>query len=385
MKTRTRLIHPPEDHSFLLGPRGTGKSTWIKHQLKNTIVYDLLDAHILRTFAAEPERLLQRIESESQPQIFVIDEIQKLPTLLDIIHRLIVENTNHRFIFTGSSARRIKGDRVNLLGGRAGLRIMHAYMACELGDDFDFNSALETGLVPLVYESPNRKETLSNYNNLYIREEVFNEGLTRRLDSFYRFLEAVSFSQGSVLNVTNVSRECQVKRTTVESYITILEDILLAYRLPVFTKRSKRQLADHPKFYFFDVGVYRANLPKGPLDNQYGIRGIPLETLVAQHLRAWCDYAEGDHKLYYWRTKSKLEVDFIVYGNTGPWAIEVTSSNVVYSKDLRGLKEFSMDYPEAKCLMVFSGRNQLKIDNIMCIPAAQFLKSLNPGYPLFNF
>lgn len=384
MKSRTRLINPPESHFFLLGPRGTGKTTWIKDQLKNIQVYDLLDTQTLSMFSVNPERLRQIIESERQPKTIVIYEIQKLPSLLDIIHRLIVDGTSHRFILTGSSTRRIRREGVNLLGGRAGLRVMHPYMAVELGEDFDIDSTLETGLVPLVYESTNRKETLANYNNLYIREEVFNEGLIRRLESFSRFLEAICFSQGSVLNVANVARECQVKRTTVESYITILEDILLAYRLPVFTKRSKRQLVDHPKFYFFDVGVFRANRPHGPLDNQSGISGVALETLVAQHLRAWCDYAKGDHKLYYWRTKSKLEVDFVVYGSTGPWAIEVKSASNIHSRDLRGLKEFSKDYPEAKCMMLHGGRDKLKIDGILCLPVAQFLKTLTPERSLFT-
>ena len=196
----------------------------------------------------------------------MIDEIQKVPELLTVVHRLIEEKRGHTFILTGSSARKLKRAGTDLLGGRALLRSMHPFLASELGERFRLEEALQQGLLPLVYSSLNPVDTLRSYAALYLREEVQMEGLVRNIGNFSRFLEAISFSHASLLNLSNVARECMVERKVVEGYTGILEDILLGFRLPVFTRRAKRGLAAHPKFYLFDTGVFRSLRPRGPLD-----------------------------------------------------------------------------------------------------------------------
>jgi len=201
----------------------------------------------------------------------------------------------------------------------------------------------------------------------------------RQIGNFSRFLEAISFSQAAVLNLANVARECHVNRKTVEGYLEILEDLLLSFRVPVFTRRAQRELAAHPKFFFFDAGVFRANRPSGPLDSPSEIDGAALEGLVAQHLRAWCDYSGGNHQLYYWQTRSKVEVDFVVYGDSGLHALEVKNSAQVRPEDLRGLKSFGEDFPESHRRLLYRGREQLLRDGILCVPCEEFLLQLKPS------
>lgn len=202
--------------------------------------------------------------------------------------------------------------------------------------------------------------------------------MVRDIGAFARFLESISFSQGALLNLAQVARDCQVGRKTVEGYLGILEDLLLSFRVPVFSKRAKRILVSHEKFYFFDAGVYRSLRPAGPLDRSEEIAGMALEGLVAQHLRAWIDYSAAGAKLYYWRTKSGNEVDFVVYGKDVFWAIEVKHAARVTSKDLRALRAFREDYPEANACLLYMGKERLAIDGITCMPCEEFLLGLHP-------
>jgi predicted AAA+ superfamily ATPase len=204
------------------------------------------------------------------------------------------------------------------------------------------------------------------------------EGLTRNIGNFTRFLEAVSFSHGAVLNISNISRECHVERKVVDAYITILEDLLLAFRIPAFTKRAARVLSLHPKLYFFDAGVYRALRPAGPLDRPEEAWGAALEGLVAQHLRAWIDYRKQDCRLHFWRTASGNEVDFVVYGKDTFMAIEVKNSSTVHPQDLRSLKAFGQDYPEAKRMLLYRGSEKLMRNDILIQPCGEFLRELDP-------
>ena len=221
--------------------------------------------------------------------------------------------------------------------------------------------------------------SLRAYIALYLREEVQLEGLVRNLGQFSRFMEALSFAHGSVLNLAEVARECQVERKTVEGYRGILEDLLIAFRLPVFSKRAKRHLTVHPKFYFFDAGVFCALRPAGPLDRPEEIGGGALEGLVAQHLRAWNAYSGMRHELFFWRTKAGNEVDFIVYGPDGLWAIETKNARSVRAKDLNGLEAFSSDYPAAKTCLLYRGTERLRIKDTLCQPCDEFLSGLKPG------
>lgn len=380
MEFSTRFFSAPQDHFFLLGPRGTGKTYWTRQQYPAALRLDLLDPETLRTFAARPERLRERLDAVPHARHCVIDEVQKLPELLEVAHLLIEEKRGIQFIFTGSSARKLRRGGVNLLGGRAAQRTLHPFMAAELGPRFHLESALQLGMVPVVLGAANPSEILRGYNGLYLREEVQAEGMVRNVSSFSRFLEAMSFSHAGVLNLANVARECQVNRKSVEGYLEILEDLLLSFRVPVFTRRAKRSLVAHPKFYFFDTGIFRANRPSGPLDSPAEIDGAALEGLVAQHLRAWCDYSAGDHRLYYWQTRAKVEVDFVVYGNGGLYALEVKNSNRVRPEDLRGLKNFAQDYPESRRFLIYRGTERTLQDGILCLPCDEFLRGLVPDH-----
>ncbi len=379
MATVSRFFHAPSSHFFLFGPRGTGKSTWLRNAYPDALWVDLLRPEIHRQYAARPERLRELVAGNPDAPVVVIDEVQKAPILLDVVHDLIERRLGPQFVLTGSSARKLKREGVDLLAGRALLRSLHPFMAAEIGDRFHLDSALKLGLVPLVWSSREPEEVLKAYVGLYLKEEVQMEGLVRRFEGFARFLEAVSFSHAAVLNVSEVARECQVSRKTVEGYLEILEDLLLAFRIPVFSKRAQRGLTVHPKFFWFDAGVFVAMRPAGPLDRPEEIGGAALEGLIAQHLRAWIDYSGDDFTLSFWRTRAGSEVDFVVYGRHGFWAIEVKSSATIRPADLRGLKAFRDEYPEAGLRLLYRGEETLSMDEIRCLPCDEFLRDLVPG------
>lgn len=373
-----RFFKDPKQSFFLFGPRGTGKSFWARHYFKDALWVDLLEPDVFRSYAARPERLRELVEGNPQKRQVVIDEIQKNPLLLNVVHSLIEERKGVRFILTGSSARKIKRTGLDLLGGRALLRNLHPFMAAELGGDFNIDHALQYGLVPLVWFSESPLDTLKAYQGLYLREEVQMEAIVRNIGNFSRFLESFSFSHASVLNISNVARECEVGRKTVEGYIEILEDLLLSFKVHIFSKRAKRELSEHPKLYFFDAGVFRSFRPQGPLDRVEEINGAALEGLVAQHLRAWNSYRGEINTLYYWRTRSGVEVDLVLYGEDGLYAFEVKNTSKIYPEHLRGLQTFKQDYPESKTIFLYRGRERLKKGDILCIPCEEFLLQLHP-------
>ncbi len=221
---------------------------------------------------------------------------------------------------------------------------------------------------------PNKRAYLKSYVANYIREEVQQEGLTRNIEAFARFLEAASFSQASVLNISSVAREAGIERKVVEDYFSILDDLLIGFRLPSFQKKAKRRLVAHPKFYYFDVGIFRTIRPMGPLDDSNSVNGVALETLVLQELRALNDLLEWDFHLHYWRSQTGDEVDLILYGEKGLFAIETKLTRKVRPEDLKGLRAFKSDYPNAKAFLLFTGERKLRIDDISLIPVDEFLK-----------
>ena len=261
------------------------------------------------------------------------------------------------------------------------MRTLHPFMAAEL-PSFDLSASLHLGLVPLVVSALDPADTLAAYAGLYVDQEVKAEGLVRQVGNFSRFLEVMSFSHAAQLTITNIAREAQINRKTVEGFVDVLEDLLIAFRIPVFTKRAQRATVAHPKFFYFDAGVYRSVRPAGPLDRPAEIDGAALEGLVAQHLRAWIAYTLGDHELFYWRTRSGVEVDFVIYGSTDFTAIEVKNSDKVRPADLRALKTFAHDYPECRTLLLYRGNEKLEIDGIRCVPVEEFLRRLKPGAAL---
>ena len=378
-----RFFEIPAQSCFLFGPRGTGKSTWLRHRLPDALFVDLLDPARHRRLEARPERLRDLLAG-TQCETVVIDEIQRVPALLTVVHATLQEPSPPRFVLTGSSARKLRRGGVDLLGGRAIQCTLHPFMAAEL-PAFDLDRTLRTGLIPLVWDAAQPSATLAGYASLYLDQEVRAEGLTRNVGNFARFLEAASFSHAGELNVAAIARECEVPRKAVASYIEILQDLLLAYTLPVFRKRAKRQTTAHRKFYLFDAGVFRALRPKGPLDRPSEIDGQALEGLVAQHLRAWAAYSGSDDELYFWRTRSGVEVDFVVYGAHGVRAFEVKNASRVETKDLRGLRAFREDYPEAQAALLYRGRDRLRMGGIWCLPVDEFLRRLVPTHGLLDW
>ena len=359
---------------FLFGPRGTGKTSWIKANLQDSLYFDLLEFSTYKSFSANPGRL-ENLIPKGYKNWIVLDEIQRVPELLNEVHRLI-ENYKIRFLLTGSSARSLRRRGVNLLAGRALTYHMHPFVIQELGDDFNFSYALTYGLLPAAVANTDPKKFLESYVQTYLREEVLQEGLTRNIGAFSRFLEIASFSQGNILNFSEIARELSLNRLMVANYFEILEDLLLAKRINVFTHRSKRKMVAHQKFYFFDVGVYRSLRPMGPLDIKEESDGAALETLFFQSLLAINDYFNLDYKIYFWRTSTGIEVDFVIYGPCGLHAFEIKRSSQVTNKALRGLKNFKKDYPESKLHFLYLGKHKEYHGDIDVIPFEDALKDL---------
>jgi predicted AAA+ superfamily ATPase len=381
MATQRRFFDPPDGSFFLLGPRGTGKTTLLKSAMPNALVVNLLDAQTYRTLVARPERLWELVRGEASTRDVVVDEIQRIPELLHVVHDLIESGPPKRYVLTGSSARKLRRGGVDLLAGRAVMRTLHPFMAAEW-PSFALDESLRSGLVPLVADSANPADTLRTYVGLYLEQEVQAEGLARNIGQFSRFLEAVSFSHASVVSVSAIARDAEVSRKTTEGFISVLEDLLIAHRVPVFTRRAKRATAAHPKLYLFDAGVFRVLRRAGPLDRPEEIEGAALEGLVAQHLRAWIAYSGSELALHTWRTRSGVEVDFVLYGPDGFWAIEVKNTARVRPEDLRSLRAFQDDYPEAKPLLLHRGERRIVTGGVPCVPVESFLASLNPGRDL---
>lgn len=370
----SRLLEVPDKSFFLLGPRATGKSMWVQHHLPGAVYLDLLDSELYTELLASPSRLDNKIPPGYRGWV-VIDEIQKVPTLLDEVHRLI-EKRKLRFALTGSSARKLRRRGVNLLAGRALSLTMHPLTRVELADSFDLRHSLRYGQLPNAYIDKNPHAFLASYVKTYLREEVLQEGLTRNLGAFARFLESISFSQAMLLNVSAVASDCHVERKVVEDYVTIVEDLLIGVRVPAFRRRAKRRVTAHPKFYFFDVGVYKSVRPRGPLDSPDEIDGPAFETLLLQELRAHIAYGDLGYELYYWRTHSGLEVDFVLYGERGLHAFETKRASRVRSRDYDGLRAFAADYPAARCTLVYSGTKRYTEGAIEVVPLGELLAEL---------
>lgn len=372
-----RMLKLPIDHTsiFLFGPRGVGKTTWIKQELPDAIYLDLLEFNLYKDLLANPNRLEWIIPKSYQGWV-IIDEIQRVPELLNEVHRLI-EAYRYRFLLTGSSARSLKRKGVNLLAGRALHFHMYPFVAQELGNDFDLKKAIQYGLLPTATISEFPEKYLETYVQSYLREEVLQEGLTRNISAFSRFLETASFSQGSIINHSEIAREIGIDRQVVNNYFSILEDLLIAYQIPPFTRRAKRRLiSHHSKFYFFDVGIFRTLRPMGPLDAIAEAEGPALETLFLQSLIALNEYLNFKYQIYYWRTANGQEVDFVLYGPNGLHAFEIKRTTQITHKSFQALNTFKVDYPEAKLHLIYMGNRREHHDDIEVIPMQDALIEL---------
>lgn len=376
-----RLLQLPlkkHDSLFVFGPRGTGKTSWLKQHIptEQLIYIDLLDGLTFRSLISQPESLRELIAPHFSGWI-VIDEVQKIPAILDEVHRLI-EEKKYRFILTGSSARKLKQAGTNLLAGRAIRYTMHPLVIEELKEAFDLKTALQFGLLPAIYSTDDPVGYLESYVDTYLREEVMQEGLTRNLSAFSRFLQVASFSQGQIINASAIAREVAVDRQVVQNYFSILYDLLIAHALPAFTKRAKRRLITTEKFYYFDAGVYQQLRPKGLLDTKSEVAGAGLETLFYQSALALIAYRRAHCDVYYWRTINGVEVDFVLYGEKKLIAVEIKHSTTIRTEMLRGLQHFLEDYPMAKCFLLYLGTETRYVSNqtITVMPFVTGLKKL---------
>ncbi len=364
----------PRDNVFLFGPRGTGKSTWIGGLLPEALRIDLLRESTFGELVGHADRMEAMADARGT-NVIVIDEVQKLPPLLDEVHRLI-ETRGFRFVLLGSSARKLRRSGANLLAGRARTLTMHPFTAKELGRRFNARHAIRFGLLPSVWLVEDPGAYLTGYVGTYLREEVMQEGLVRNLASFRRFLEAASFSQASVLSVQSVASDCGISRKTVESHFDLLDDLLLSVRLPLFRRRTARKLIAHPKFFLFDAGVYRALRPRGPLDTEDEIDGAAIETLVLESLRAENANLDLGYDISFWRTTDGHEVDFVLYGERGLHAFEVKRTSRFREADLADLRLFCADYPEARGHLFYGGTQRYRFGAIDVLPLTEGLTGL---------
>lgn len=356
---------------FLLGPRQTGKSFLVRHTLPGARLYDLLDSATYLALSRNPGRIAEEISDDEG--IVVIDEIQRLPGLLNEVHRLI-ELRGLRFLLTGSSARKLRGGGVNLLGGRARTQYLHPLTSHELGVRFDLARAAERGLLPSIYFSDDARADLDAYAGTYLQQEIVAEGATRNAPAFSRFLKVAALCNGTIVNFTNLANDAQVPRTTVYEYFEILKDTLVLHELPAWRKSVKRKPLSSSKYYFFDVGVAAA------LQGRLIRSGTPefgqaLETIVFHELLAHRDYVSGE-PLAYWRSVSGFEVDFIIGSRT---AIEVKAKENVSGADLRSLLALAEERKFRSLLCVCLEARARKVGAVSIVPCAEFLHALWDG------
>lgn len=361
---------------FLFGPRQTGKSTLIKQQLPNALVVDLLNAESYLQLTARPGRLIEICApAVKKRQLVVIDEIQKIPQLLDQVH-LMIEKERLKFILTGSSARKLRGAGVNLLGGRAGAIHLHPLTFEELGADFTLNKVLSYGSIPAIFTSSNPVADLKDYCSLYLTEEIRNEGLVRSLPAFSRFIEVAALSNSQLINYTKIANDAQVPPNTVREYFQILRDTLIGKNLEVWRKSKKRKSTSVAKFYFFDIGVARALQARfEPLNQHSAEFGQALEAYMAHELSTYSDY-KGLAPLTFWRTTNGLEVDFILNGEI---AIEVKASANISKRHLDGLLALREEKGIKQFILVCCEKSPRIVEEISILPIDNFLAALWSG------
>jgi len=359
---------------FLLGPRQTGKSTLVRQAFPEASVYDLLEADTFRELAARPEHLRQTLPP--QQTFLVIDEIQKLPSLLDEVQLLIDRNKKLRVILTGSSARKLRRGAANLLGGRAWTCHLHPLVSAELGEPRILDR-LNRGSLPAIIDSPQYKEELKAYVGTYLREEIRAEGLTRSIENFSRFLDVAGLTSGEQVNFSSVADDAGFPPRTVREHYQILEDTLVGYQLHAYQGTSKRKPVATSKFYFFDVGVTNVLKRQVSIDEGSEAYGRALEHLLFTELRACLDYQRIDQELTYWRSRSQFEVDFVVGHAVG---IEVKSKARVSLRDYKGLLALGEEVQLKRKIVVCGEKNRRRTDEgIEVMSPAAFLKDLWAG------
>ena len=357
---------------FLFGGRQTGKTTILHQQFPDAIFFDLLNTSVKDRLRRSPVILYETLKDKSAGTLVIIDEIPEVPELLNEVHRLIVER-QLIFILCGSSARKLKRKGHNTLGGRAFPIYLYPLVSAEI-PDFDIDRAVTYGMIPSHYLSRNPSRLLAGYIDIYLKEEIKEEALVRNLDAFHRFLEVAALTDGEIINNNNIAQECGVHATTVSSYFDILEDTLLGYRIPAYTKVMQRRLVQAPRFYYFDIGIVNHLLHRKELLRGTADYGHAFEHLVVQELVAWLHYTHSEEKLTYWRTYTGIEIDVII--GDARVAIEIKSTEEIQNKHLKNLKIFSEEHPQSRLMMVSLDVFTRSIGNIECLYVMDFFKRL---------
>jgi predicted AAA+ superfamily ATPase len=370
---------PPGQTTFLWGPRKAGKSTYLKERFPNSLLFDFLQTDLFLELSKNPSILRERLLAKDPAQLrhpIILDEVQKVPQVLDEVHWLI-ENKGLSFILCGSSARKLKRGEANLLGGRAWRYEMFPLVSIEL-EELRLLRALNHGMIPSHYLQENHKKSLRAYTQDYLKEEVFSEGLTRNVPAFSRFFDAMGFSHGELTNYSNIARDCGVDSKTVREYYQILVDTLLGRMVEPFKRRQDRQVISRAsKFYLFDVGV-AASITKQHVEVEKGEWfGRAFEHFMFMEIAAYNSYNELDFAINFWRTKSGLEVAFVL--GEGEVAIEVKSTNRIEKKDLRPLKSFVEAYSPRKALVICNEKDERIHEEIRIVPWRKFLSDLWDG------
>lgn len=377
----TRFLPLPERSFFLFGPRGTGKSTWLRQVLPDALWFDLLRTHTLLALARQPELFRQQVEARPAGSWVVVDDVQRLSSLLNEVHALIAETgRRYRFALSGSSARKLKRMDVNLLAGRAVNRQFFPLTAAELDFEMDLDRVLRFGLLPQVQAEPEHAlDVLDAYVSNYIREEIQQEALVRSLDSFVRFLEVAALKNGQIVNVAGLSRDAAVARPTVQGYFEVLTDTLIGFWLPAWQRRAKVKEVASPKFYLFDPGVVRALGGRAREPLEASERGFLLETWVLHELRAAMAFQNSGGQLHFWRTSHGTEVDFIWTRADRAVGIEVKASTrwrPEFGGPLKGLIEEGVVQAG---FGVYTGSVELRDGPLRILPLQHFLRSVTAG------
>jgi uncharacterized protein len=373
----TRSLTPSKHSFFLFGPRSTGKTTWLREHYHSALWINLLRNEEYLDHLKDKNLVRRLVEARPDGWV-VIDEVQRLPELLNEVHDIIsVHNERYKFAISGSSARKLKRDGVNLLAGRAITRNFFPLTSEELKYNFSIEEALQYGMLPDVHTKQEiRKEILKSYVTTYLREEIQQEALTRNLDSFSRFLLVAAISNGEILNVSGISRDSGVSRSSCNNYFEILQDTLIGYMLSAWQPKAKTREAGKPKFYLFDCGVTNALAGDITLvQREDGVRGKLLETFILSELRAHIEYKSLDSRLYYWRDSQGKEIDFIISDSGRNIGIEVKSSNTWRREYGKHLKIVPLD----KRIVVYMGDRIQHEGDISIMPVMHFLKELHEG------
>ena len=364
-----------DDSVFLFGARQTGKSTFLLDTFRDVPSFDLLDYELRSRFSKNPGLLGEILQDSPDGSLVIIDEIQKVPELLDEVHRLMVRK-NMRFILCGSSARKLKKSSSNTLGGRAVPLPFYPLVSAEV-PDFNLVRAVTNGMIPRHYMVENAANRLKGYVEVYIKEEVVEEALVRDLDAFSRFVEVAAIMDGEILNYENIASDCGVSANTVKQYFQILYDTLIGYEIPAYTKAMKRRLMQSPRFYYFDIGIVNYLTGRTSLKPGTAEFGHAFEHLVIQEIIAWLGYFGRKEKLSYWRTYTGIEVDAVI--GDARIAIEIKSANEVKPKHRKGLQEFAKDYPGARLILVSLDRLSRRSGDVECLYVMDFLRMMWSG------